>query len=223
MKSFHIILKNHKLGEELGYKNIEIAKSFGLDASVFDAIPGNTCFHLFKENKIRAAKQGIGTDGQRGCFLSHYFLWKHCIKLNEPIAILEHDGVFLRPLPENIEEQFTDICRLEAYRHWDPEYENLTINGLSKNVEIKKLPTEFRNRHTGEYYIGYYGYLIKPSGAEKLVQHAKHVGICPVDQYVATGVVDIVSTIPSVVRLEELYIGRVDELSTTSNSDNAFK
>jgi glycosyl transferase, family 25 len=223
MKSFHIILKNHKLGQELGYKNIDIAKSFGLDASVFDGIPGNDCKHIFKQHKILHGSRGISGIGQRGCFLSHYLLWRHCIKLNESIAILEHDGVFLRPLPENVEEQFTDVCRLEAYRHWDPEYENLVTGGIDKNVEIKKLSTEFRNRYTGEYYIGYYGYLIKPSGAQKLVQHAKHAGICPVDQYVATGVVDIVSTIPSVVRLEQLYIGRVDELSTTSNFDNAYK
>lgn len=221
MKSFHIILKNHKLGEELGYKNIEIAKKFGLDSSVFDGIPGNNCLHLFKENNIKNAR-GLKTLGQRGCFLSHFLLWKHCIELNETIAILEHDGIFLRELPSNIENKFTDICRLESFKHWDPDYETQILDNIAKRIDVIKLPTEFHNRYTGDFYVGYYGYLIKPSGAQKLIQHAKEVGICPIDSYISSGVVDIVSTVPGVVRLDPVYIGRVTELSTTYNFDNAL-
>jgi GR25 family glycosyltransferase involved in LPS biosynthesis len=31
------------------------------------------------------------TDGEIGCFLSHYALWEKCVKLNEPIVIFEDD------------------------------------------------------------------------------------------------------------------------------------
>ncbi|GAA7460909.1 hypothetical protein MM0360_03810 [Helicobacter pylori] len=28
-----------------------------------------------------------------GCYLSHYFLWKECVKTNQPVVILEDDVV----------------------------------------------------------------------------------------------------------------------------------
>ena len=71
--------------------------------------------------------------------------------------------------------------------------------------------------------VYYYGYLIKPSGAEKLIQHAKNTGAIPVDMFVGTNVVDIVSVSASIVRLDEVYIGRVTELSTTYNFNNALE
>ena len=32
------------------------------------------------------------------CFLSHYHLWKRCVDENEPLLILEHDAIFIRPM-----------------------------------------------------------------------------------------------------------------------------
>lgn len=222
MKSFHIILAGHKLGEELGHKNINIAKSFGLDAKLFDAIPGNNCKHIFKEHKIKHGFRGMSGIGQRGCFLSHFLLWKKCLELNETIAVLEHDGVFLRPLPENIESNFNDICRLEPFKHWETDYETQTANSLQHEIKFEKQTTEFYSSYAGRYYVGYYGYLVKPSGAQKLIQHAKTVGAAPVDMFVGTDIVDIVSVTSSVVRLDEVYIGRVTELSTTYNFNNSL-
>lgn len=222
MKSFHIVLTGHKLGEELGKKNIEIAKSFGLDAKLFPGIPGNDCKHIFVEHKIRNGFRGINAIGQRGCFLSHFLLWKKCVELNEPIAILEHDGVFLRSIPADIEQHFTDVCRLESFKHWDPAYETQTAASLGKNVTFEKLDSEFYDPLTGTFYVGYYGYLIKPCGAQKLINHAKKIGAIPVDMFVGANVVDIISVTASIVRLDEVYIGRVTELSTTYNFNNAL-
>jgi GR25 family glycosyltransferase involved in LPS biosynthesis len=222
MKSFHIILKNHKLGEELGYKNIDIAKRFGIDAKIFDGVPGDNCKHIFKEHKIINGFRGISGIGQRGCFLSHFLLWQKCIELNSTIAILEHDGVFLRPLPADIEDNFEDICRLEAFRHWDADYETQTELSLANKVMFERPPTEFCNPITGKFYVGYYGYLIKPSGAEKLIKHAKAIGAIPVDMFVGTNIVDIVSVTASIIRLDPVYIGKVTELSTTYNFNNAL-
>ena len=33
------------------------------------------------------------TKGEVGCFLSHWKAWKQCIKLNEPILVLEDDAI----------------------------------------------------------------------------------------------------------------------------------
>lgn len=223
MKSFHIVLKGHSLGEELGYKNINIAKSFGMEAELFDAVPGNNCKHIFKEQKVKNGFRAISSPGQRGCFLSHFLLWKKCVEMNTTISILEHDGVFLRPLPNNIEQNFEDICRLDPFHHWEENYEQQTTESLSKIIEFKKFETSYSNPITGKFYIGYYGYLIKPSGAKKLIRQAKDVGALPVDWFVGTDIVDVVSVTTSIVRLDPVYIGRVTELSTTYDFNNITK
>lgn len=43
------------------------------------------------------AVRKISTPGVKGCFYSHYRLWKKCVELNEPIVIWEDDIVLARP------------------------------------------------------------------------------------------------------------------------------
>jgi GR25 family glycosyltransferase involved in LPS biosynthesis len=213
MKSFHIILPGHELGETLGYKNIEIAKVFGLDAQMH---PGVKITKPFREEfapydiTTIASKEGEYT-GQQGCFLAHFQLWQKCLELDEPIIICEHDGVFIRELPEKCLKKFTDVLRLESFHHWLPEYVEKTESSLNNKVSVKTLKTRYRT-----FYVGYYGYVIKPSGASKLINQAQTVGIRSVDSFIDNRVVDIKSVTSSVVTLDKTYIGRVAELSTTN-------
>jgi glycosyl transferase family 25 len=217
MKSFHIILKDHKLGEELGNKNIAIAKRFGLDANLFDAVPGNDCSHLFKQHKVRPPQ--THKLGHHGCFMSHFLLWKKCIELNETIVILEHDGVFLRNLPDDIEDNFIDICRLDSCCSWKDSYEDDLTAALDAPIEYSKPDTFYKEQDFGNFYIGQYGYLIKPQAAEKLVKRAKQIGAHAVDMFIGTLVVDIVSVTATIVRLDPVYLGKGVSLSTTDNFD----
>jgi len=40
------------------------------------------------------------TTPELGCCMSHYRLWLHCLRIDEPIMILEHDAVFLGAVPQ---------------------------------------------------------------------------------------------------------------------------
>lgn len=217
MKSFHIILKDHKLGEELGNKNIAIAKQFGLNANLFEAVPGNNCTHLFKQHKVRPPH--TRKLGHHGCFMSHFLLWKKCIELNETIVILEHDGVFLRTLPADIEDNFLDICRLDSCCAWKDSYEDDIQSVLNNPIGYFKPDTFYKEKAFGNFYIGQYGYLIKPQAAEKLVKRAKQIGAHAVDMFIGTQVVDIVSVTSTIVRLDPVYLGKGVALSTTDNFD----
>lgn len=217
MKSFHITLKDHKLGQELGNKNVAIATEFGLEANLFDAIPGNNCDHLFKQHKVR--KLRTNKPGHQGCFMSHFLLWKKCLELNETIAILEHDGMFVRALPDNIEDNFVDVCRLDPCIFWKETYESDLEKCLGDPINYYKPETVYRETYFGNFYIGYYGYLIKPSGADKLVRQAKKIGGYAVDMFVGTNTVDIISTTAPIVRLDPYYLGKGISLSTTDDFD----
>ena len=213
MKSFHIVLPGHELGETLGAKNIEIARSFGLDAHLH---PGVRVAQPFKEEFAKygiskwltAEMQGMG---QQGCFLAHFQLWQKCVELNEPIVICEHDGEFLRPLPEDILKKCIDILRLEPFSPWKDNYEEKIQKSLDQPITYKRLKTYYKT-----YYAGHYGYIITPSGAQKLINYAQTHGVKSVDRFVDIRVVDIKSVTQSVVRLDSAYSGKIIELSTTA-------
>ncbi|GAA7634901.1 hypothetical protein HpMMM46_06860 [Helicobacter pylori] len=54
-----------------------------------------------------------------GCYLSHYFLWKECVKTNQPVVILEDDTAlesnFMQALEDCLKSPF-DFVRL--YGHY---------------------------------------------------------------------------------------------------------
>ncbi len=62
-----------------------------------------------------------------GCYLSHYFLWKECVKTNQPIVILEDDVVlesnFMQALEDCLKSPF-DFVRLYGH-YWGGHKTNL--------------------------------------------------------------------------------------------------
>lgn len=57
-----------------------------------DHLKNKDVFHWIKvhDNKI--------TNSQLGCVLSHFSLWCHCLTIDKPIVILEHDAIMLKRL-----------------------------------------------------------------------------------------------------------------------------
>ncbi|GAA7292985.1 glycosyltransferase family 25 protein [Helicobacter pylori] len=62
-----------------------------------------------------------------GCYLSHYFLWKECVKTNQPIVILEDDATleshFTQALEDCMKSPF-DFVRLYGH-YWGGHKTNL--------------------------------------------------------------------------------------------------
>ncbi|GAA7705241.1 hypothetical protein HpMMM85_10600 [Helicobacter pylori] len=62
-----------------------------------------------------------------GCYLSHYFLWKECVKLNQPVVILEDDVAlesnFMQALEDCLKSPF-DFVRLYGH-YWGGHKTNL--------------------------------------------------------------------------------------------------
>ncbi|WQX22729.1 glycosyltransferase family 25 protein [Helicobacter pylori] len=62
-----------------------------------------------------------------GCYLSHYFLWKECVKLNQPVVILEDDVTleshFMQALEDCLKSPF-DFVRLYGH-YWGGHKTNL--------------------------------------------------------------------------------------------------
>ncbi|MFP6055044.1 glycosyltransferase family 25 protein [Helicobacter pylori] len=84
-----------------------------------------------------------------GCYLSHYFCWKECVKLNQPIVILEDDVTlesnFMQALEDCLKSPF-DFVRLYGH-YWGGHKTNLNSLPIYTETEeteasIEKTPTE---------------------------------------------------------------------------------
>nr|BBG20888.1 galactosyltransferase [Helicobacter pylori] len=84
-----------------------------------------------------------------GCYLSHYFLWKECVKLNQPIVILEDDVMleshFMQALEDCLKSPF-DFVRLYGH-YWGGHKTNLHSLPIYTETEeaeasIEKTPIE---------------------------------------------------------------------------------
>ncbi|GAA8474862.1 hypothetical protein KKKH29_08680 [Helicobacter pylori] len=72
-----------------------------------------------------------------GCYLSHYLLWKECVKTNQPVVILEDDVVlesnFMQALEDCLKSPF-DFVRLYGH-YWGGHKTNLRALPIYTEVE----------------------------------------------------------------------------------------
>ena len=224
MKAFIIHLPEMSLSVSLANECLVAAKSHGYDVSLVEGVNGFYAGDKFNQHGITKFlnKTAANSPGRRGCFLSHFELWKKCVELDEPILILEHDGLVIRDLPLDALDTFTDILNLDPFRS-DDGYDKKVKSSI--NSPISTISPVFKKTSLcGECIIGAYGYVIKPLGASKLIDHAINIGILPTDKYIGTSIVDIKSTNVPVVRLHPYFATRsIKENSSTKNLGKYLK
>ena len=101
----------------------------------FEAIAGGDALKAFAEFDTREFRLNTGrgiTIGEVGCFASHRALWQRCIKLGEPILVMEDDFDLLNG--------FTSAVR-EAAR-------------LAPTLGFIRLQTDLRARHVPLFLAG---------------------------------------------------------------------
>ncbi len=79
-----------------------------------------------------------------GCYLSHYLLWKECVKTNQPVVILEDDVAlesnFMQALEDCLKSPF-DFVRLYGH-YWRGHKTNLCALPIYTEVEEAETPIE---------------------------------------------------------------------------------
>ncbi|GAA8494226.1 hypothetical protein KKKH51_06300 [Helicobacter pylori] len=79
-----------------------------------------------------------------GCYLSHYLLWKECVKTNQPVVILEDDATlesnFMQALEDCLKSPF-DFVRLYGH-YWGGHKTNLHALPIYTEVEETEAPIE---------------------------------------------------------------------------------
>lgn len=228
MRTKIIVLQNNQLSQTVAQDCIEQAAKFGITAEVFDAINGfDASRHLELLNIKPLGKFKKGRVGIVGCLLSHYYLWLDCVKHNVPYLVLEHDGYFIKPLPDNILDLFDDVIKLDSGNPYKDSYEQWLATHSNDASSIWTIHDDEHSGGTGEaaagwYTLGAYAYIIKPHAAVKLIDWVKTQGFLPTDWLLGTKIVSVSHHCPSIARLHPLYAkdGNIKKLSTTMNLEN---
>lgn len=172
LKCFIIYLPKYQKSVEWSNISLQSGLELGWNVTLFEGVDGLTVqdntnwgsWGIKINRKDSKCLSQFERPGVRGCFLSHWLLWKKCLELNEPIGIFEHDVLFKKSMKEI--PIFNDILKLEGY------------------ILNKAKPA-------GPWYEGARAYLITPLGAKKLVDWVEENGCLPADVVIGKNVVDI--------------------------------
>jgi GR25 family glycosyltransferase involved in LPS biosynthesis len=202
IKAFVISLENNTISQNLTKRCVESLNNVKMPYEIWYGLDGtdgkNIVIPEHLKNKeylswLKRANSTMSTS-EIALFLTHFSLWSHCCTINEPIVILEHDAVMIKPYT--------------YHKHIN------TINFLGHEVQLNK-----ENTHIVWYFIkdSYYfipcahAYAIDPPAARNLVSHAIKYGItCPADNFMRMDVFSIVQ--------DDLYAHQISGESIVQHS-----
>ena len=199
INAYVIRIKNNAMSERARLK-LEESKPLNVTLHTFDAITPDDVDETMKKNKVYwnypwhseeldfvtgLIKKAYLTDDPKkrmACFMSHYLLWKQCVK-EGPIIIHEHDAIYHsdESLPiEEFEKSYYDIIGLNDPRgatRLAQVYHNVVQDSPNDIVRAPSIDQEM----VPQGIAGNSSYYIRPSGAQKLIDLTSHYGAWPND------------------------------------------
>jgi GR25 family glycosyltransferase involved in LPS biosynthesis len=163
MKAFVITIGHNTKSLEVAERCIASGKKHGIDIKMFSAItPENDPLMLAETESI--SPMGFEEKYSRNlncisAFLSHYNIWKWSAMNNEQVVIFEHDAVVFDKIP-------THANYLHVMNIGKPSYGKFKI---PTQLGVNPLTTK-------EYFPGAHAYMVKPSGANLLMNQAQKFG-----------------------------------------------
>jgi GR25 family glycosyltransferase involved in LPS biosynthesis len=221
MKAYCITLYGHDYSEAVSERCIRTAAEIGrISVEPFPAVDKDQAERVLRAKRLRwtwttDAVRYCPVTGLRqhpyagslqtriGCAMSHLLLWEKCRDLGEPILILEHDSVFLRPMPEI---EFRYCCQINdpagATRRGQWWSEQMTARG-TKGVHAKTWVTRPAER-IPDGLAGNSAYLIRPHAAQELIDLVHELGVWPNDATMCAQLCpDLEEYYPFVTRVEQ--------------------
>lgn len=196
MKAYIITLTTHPKSTAAAKRCIGSAN---IPISIFDAVTEEDAERIMREEKImwKYPWKGEQMDFKAGlrksaypttnplrrvaCFLSHYMLWKMCVDKDEPIMILEHDAIFIKPFDETaFMKAECDIISLNDPRGATRRAQDFHEKLQQGHQTIQRVPT-IDDLMIPQGLPGNSAYIIKPSGAKKMLNLVKEYGAWPND------------------------------------------
>lgn len=167
--AYVITIRGHSTSEQLSDRCMKSCKDVGMPSKVFYAVDGTTGElklpkHLEKCSYMTWPKQLDShlSITEVACALSHFALWCHCVEIDQPIVILEHDAIMVQPYRDH--KAYNSIVYLGAREQ---------TTGWAV-LPIPPHATHGRNYH---FICRAHAYAIDSAVAKNMVAHVIKYGI----------------------------------------------
>lgn len=150
-----------------------------IDFTFFDAIDGgDTSSPLLKRynypKRLWLTSGKMPTNGEIGCYASHYSLWQKCVDMGQPLVVIEDDA---KICPNAIQNLATVADKIQKYGF-------LRLESVIRGETILMEHDEhFRINHMSDNFGGTRAYAVAPWAAQKLLDGSKDWSL-PVDNYI---------------------------------------
>ena len=168
--AYIITIKDNKISEKLSERCQDSCIKVGMLFKIWHAYDGTgkniiEPDHLKDDTVMSMLKitNHYLTKSQVSCMLSHISLWLHCIKLDKPIIILEHDAIIVKKI------------------QYLPSYNAIVYLGgaewASNNFKICDIPLHGSDGPNVRFICRAHAYAVDPQVAKNLVAHVLKMGI----------------------------------------------
>jgi GR25 family glycosyltransferase involved in LPS biosynthesis len=185
----HIItIKNHPVSEQLSKRCQESCKKVEQPYVIWDAFDGTNQKDIFYPDHAKDKDQYRWlklmndrlTIGEIATILSHFSLWCHCVTIDLPIVILEHDSIMIK--------------KHHAHDGWNQiQY----LGNITQYEEGKwpSFPPHSAATKNWKFICRAHAYSIDPAVARSLISHVIKFGIsAPADMLIRADLFPIVQT-----------------------------
>ena len=135
-----------------------------------------------KSGLIKSAYTTADPRKRISCFVSHWYLWQKCVKLDEMILILEHDSRFIKKLPADSTFARADFDIIGIN---DPSMatrkSKLYHDMILERVDFFQSVPRIDEFNIPQGLAGNSAYVIKPAGAKLMLELSQEYGMWPND------------------------------------------
>ena len=152
------------------------------------------------------------------CALSHLALWAHCMTINRPIVILEHDAIMMKKFEQmSMHNTLEYLGHKEELKHYYEEKSN-SFDPALFNTSIKKQPLVYPININYLFPHGLHAYAIDPIIARRLFAMVMTDGLInPIDSTIRADQFSIVQT--GIYAVQTDVTDRYSTISDLNNSD----
>lgn len=135
----------------------------------------------FETGLVKRAYQTGNPLKRMACSMSHFELWQKCYELDEPLLILEHDSMFVRPLDFNIQDTKYNVLGINnpmfATRKAG-KYHDIIARSYDKYIPVPYIDDDIK---VPQGLAGNSAYILTPRGAAHLMTLVYRLGMWPND------------------------------------------
>ena len=202
--------------ERLAFQEKQL-KSLGLDFTVLKAISTNDISdEMFK--KLGSGWERPLRKSELACFISHKKAWEVTLETNQPTLILEDDALLSNKTKDILDD-------ISSYDQCDL----ITLEVRSRKKIISKTPA-FTHPHFNVFDLyqdrtGAAGYVLWPSGAEKLINRSKEKPVALADAFISSSYALAAFQLEPapIVQLDQAQLYNIKTAATTTSTISAEK